>query len=322
MTDTATVTVVITAFDHERYITQAVESVLTQETPFAYDVIVIDDCSNDRTVAALDRLAERFPGRFELRLAPVNRNDHRDFAAALDECRSPYLAMLDGDDYWTSTNKLAQQVNFLEQHREYAVVCHPVDAVDKDGHPAPLQFDRRGSHYSRDDLWAACFVHTGSVVFRRSAFDRLPDWYQESTFGDWELLLLLTLRGDIWFLDGHMSVYRLHEGGEWSGLGSRGQARQVQAFYDHMERVWGRGFSANRAATLSRAVTLAYRFGEVGASLPAWRWLAEAVVRAGVRRPGEHGPSRREIRRLLVWQARCDRDRLRNRVLKLARFRG
>lgn len=310
MTDAPVVRVVITTFNHERYIAQAVESVLTQETRFRYEVIVIDDCSTDGTHDELDLLAVRFPGRFTVRQPPSNRNDLRDFGAALDECTSPYLAMLDGDDYWTSTTKLARQVAFLDQHREYAIACHAVHPVDEHGGPADVQYDERRTRYSRDDLWSSCFIHTGSVVFRRSAFDRLPAWYFDSVAGDWELFLLLTQRGDVWFEPQRMSAYRVHADGMWSGVDSRRQAAQVHDFYRHQARAWGRDFTHNRAATLSRAVTLAFRYGEAGQRLQAWRWLGEAVARSAVRPPSGHGSTRKEVKRMLAWRFRSDRDHI------------
>ncbi|MBP9051846.1 MAG: glycosyltransferase [Ilumatobacteraceae bacterium] len=310
MTTDPVVTVLIMTFDHERYINQALESVLTQETEFPYDVIVIDDCSTDGTAEALHRLAERFPGRFTVRRPPANRNDLHDFGVALDDCPSPYVAMLDGDDYWTSTTKLARQVALLELHPEYALSCHAVHPINADGTPSTTQYEHRRPRYERDDLWSACFIHAGSVVFRRSAFDRLPAWYFESTFGDWELFLLVTARGDVHFLDERLSAYRIHEGGMWSGLGSRRQADQIHDFYRHQQRAWGREFRTNRSAMLSRSVTLAFRYGEADARLLAWRWLLDAVLRATIHRPGGHGPTRQEIKRLLAWRVRADRDHL------------
>jgi glycosyltransferase involved in cell wall biosynthesis len=316
--DSATVTVVITTYNHERYITQAIETVLAQETTFAYEVIVIDDCSTDGTADILDQLEVRHPGRFTVRRPPANRNDLHDFGLALDECRSPYIAILDGDDFWTSTTKLERQVRFLDEHSEYVLTCHAVHPINEDGTPSSTQYEPRRPRYTRDDLWSACIIHTGSVVFRRDAFDRLPAWYYDSVAGDWELFLLLTVRGDIRFFDERMSAYRIHAEGLWSGLSNRRQADQVRDFYRHQQRAWGREFRTNRAATLSRAVTLAFRYGEADARLLSWRWLAEAVLRSTVHRPGAHGPTRGEIKRLLGWRARADRDYLLRRQRKRA----
>lgn len=310
MIEDAVVTIVITTYNHEAYIAQCVESVLAQKTDFSFDVIVIDDCSTDGTAAVLEDLVAMHPRQLTVRRPPANRNDHHDFGAALDESRSRYLAMLDGDDFWTSPTKLQKQVDFLDQHPSYAVCCHAVEPINADGSPSTVRYDRRRPHYSRDDLWSACFIHTASAVFRRSAFDTLPDWYYESVAGDWELFLLLTVRGDVRFLDERLSAYRIHDGGLWSGLDSRRQAQQVHDFYRHQARAWGRSFRTNRAAVLSRAVTLAFRYGEARDTLRAWRWLTEAMVRCAVHRPGAHGPTRHEVGRLVAWQLRSDRDRV------------
>ena len=259
--------VVITTFQHEGFIARAVESVLDQETNFPVELIVIDDCSTDGTAGELDRLSALHPGRFEVRRPPENRNDLYDFGHALDEATTPYLAMLDGDDYWTSPTKLAQQVAFLDAHPEFAIAAHVVQEVDHDGvpHPSGPQLART---YTRDDMWSSCHIHTGSVVFRRSAFDRLPAWYYESIFGDWELYMLLLLRGDAWFAGESMCAYRHIRGGAWTALTLLAKAKQVHSFYVHQERVWGPGFRRNRTAMLSRAMTLEARYAQAGERLP------------------------------------------------------
>jgi glycosyltransferase involved in cell wall biosynthesis len=310
VTEAAAITVVITTFNHEAYIEQAIESVLAQQTSFPVDVIVIDDCSTDKTGQLLDDLLARNPGRFEIRRPPANRNDHHDFAQALDECTTPYLAMLDGDDYWIAPHKLQRQVDLLDTHPEFVLCCHAVEPVAPDGSPADVYYEPRRAHYRRDDLWGSCFIHTGSTVFRRSGYDRLPDWYYESVAGDWELFLLFTLRGDVRYLDERMSAYRIHPGGTWSGLDHDRQARQVHDFYRHQRRAWGEGFRKNRAARLSQATTLAFRYGEAGKSRTAWRWLLEAIGRSALQRPGSSGPTRAEVKRLLGWRLRADAAKL------------
>ena len=307
------VTVVIIAYNHERFIARAVESVLAQEAPFPFDVIVIDDHSDDRTVEIVQQVTRADPDRLDLRVSPVNRNDHEDFGRALDECTTPYVAMLDGDDYWIAPDKLARQVALLEDHPEFALVCHPVQLVDEDDLPQGVQPETTEARYVRDDLWSSCFVHTGSTVFRRAAYSTLPAWYYDSEFGDWELFLLLTRQGDIAVIDEAMSAYRIHHGGGWSGIEESRKAEQTHAFYDHMARAWGREFRSNRAAMQSRAATLAYRYGlDEGGRIP-WRWTIEAVIRA--HRPGAspHAPTRRETLALLAWQLRRARRRLSRR---------
>lgn len=316
MSAPALVTVVVCTYDHERYVARAMESVLEQEAPFGIDVVVLDDCSTDGTMSELARLAVRYPGRFVVRQPPANRNDHREFAVALDEASTPYVAMLDGDDYWTSPSKLAIQLAHLERNPQYAMTFHPVARVDEDDRPLPdlpeSPWDRPTA--VRDDLWRGCFIQASSVVFRRSAYDLLPTWYQESSFGDWELYLLLAERGDIGFLSERMSAYRVHAGGVWSGEAPRRRAQQVERFYALAARVEGAAFRRNRAATLSRAFSLSYWNREAGASWRAWRWGAEAAARALLHRPGPHAPSRGEVRDLLRAQVAVDRGRLRRHL--------
>ena len=306
----ALVTVVVTTFNHEHFIREALTSVFEQRTSFPVDVVVIDDCSTDGTEAQLSALAEQFPGRFRVSRPPANRNDLHDFADALNRCDTPYVAMLDGDDFWIESDKLQRQVDLLEADPTYVLSCHEARPINADGSLADRRFGPRRTRIVRDDLWEACILHAGSAVFRRSGFDTLPAWYLDSVAGDWELYLLLTVRGDIHYTSDELSAYRIHDGGMWSGQSQVQQARSTHDFYVHQRAAWGADFRRNRTATLSQATTLAFRYGEAGMRRLAWRWLAEAVWRCMTHRATGHGPTRQDVARLAKWRVRADIEQL------------
>src|ERR1043166_1643679 len=110
------VTVLLTTYNHEKYIGEALESVLMQETTFAYEVVVLEDCSTDRTRDILNAYHARYPGKIRLRLAERNQHSNRPFREEFNAAGSPYVAMLDGDDYRSEERRVQRQGGVLERH--------------------------------------------------------------------------------------------------------------------------------------------------------------------------------------------------------------
>src|SRR4051794_3890726 len=118
------VSVCMITYNHERFIEQAVASALTQATSFEYEIVIGEDCSTDRTRNILIELQRANPDKIRLLLPEHNLGAQRNFVQTLDMCRGQYIAYLEGDDYWTSSAKLQQQVDFLDQHADFAICFH------------------------------------------------------------------------------------------------------------------------------------------------------------------------------------------------------
>src|SRR5262245_63387032 len=115
------VSVIVVTYNHERYIVQALDTVLSQEAPFEFEVLLSEDCSTDRTREIVLHYSRLYPDRIRLFLSERNLNTNKVTLRALRAARGTYVALLDGDDYWTSREKLARQVQFLHSHPEYAL---------------------------------------------------------------------------------------------------------------------------------------------------------------------------------------------------------
>ena len=131
------VSVLLQTYNHERFIEHAIESVIEQDTPFPVEVIVSDDCSSDGTRALVSDYARAHP---EL-INPLFPDQHLGmnplFRRALDTARGDYLALLDGDDFWTSNDKLRKQVALLESEPELTGCFHDALVVfENDRRPA------------------------------------------------------------------------------------------------------------------------------------------------------------------------------------------
>jgi len=210
------VSVLMITYNHERFIKQAVESVLMQKTSFDFELVIGEDCSRDRTREIVLEYARRCPDR--IRLLPSERNvgPYPNFSRSLEACEGQYVAVLEGDDYWISSHKLQKQADFLDAHLECSSCFHTVQVVSGDGrtiriHPAFPERDL----FALEDILSFNFVPTCSVMFRRDCARERPEWLGELKMGDWPLHILIAQYGRIGFINEVMGVYRDHGGGLW-----------------------------------------------------------------------------------------------------------
>src|SRR5262249_8898082 len=184
-------------------------------------------CSTDRTRDIVLQYAAAHPDRIRVHLHPQNLGMNANFVATLQACRGTYIALLDGDDYWTSPSKLQKQVDFLDSHPDYSISFHNVTVVYEEQavppHPfhmsAPTRYLSRSipkSTSTVEDLATGNFIQTGSVVYRAGSFDHLPDWFCAMPTYDWPLHVLNAIHGKIGYLDEVLGAYRVHPGGIWS----------------------------------------------------------------------------------------------------------
>src|SRR4030042_2430256 len=116
------VDVAMGTYNHEKFSAQALESVLSQRTNFSYRIIISDDCSTDNTRAIIMSYAEKHPGKI-ITIFPQKHvgllHPDRPFIKVLKQCTAKYIALLEGDDYWTEPYKLQKQVDFLKTHADF-----------------------------------------------------------------------------------------------------------------------------------------------------------------------------------------------------------
>jgi glycosyltransferase involved in cell wall biosynthesis len=231
------VSVCLLTYDHERYIAGAIESALAQKTDFDWELVVGDDCSKDRTGEIVRSFAECHPGRIRALPFETNVGLVPNFLRTFGACRGEYVALLDGDDYWTHPSKLQRQSDFLDAHPECSISFHdvavllPDDTVCEANYTSPDQKEFSGV----EDLFETNFIATCSAMLRRGAVTELPSWYASSRWEDWPLYILYAERGKIGYLNEVMAVYRNHGRGLWSGLDPVSQLEAVVHFLEDLD---------------------------------------------------------------------------------------
>lgn len=215
------VSIICITFNQEQFIRQTLESFLMQETTFAFEVLVHDDASTDGTTAILREFQSKYPDIIK----PVyetenqyNKNGFDFFHSLFREAKGKYIALCEGDDFWTDPTKLQRQVDFLEKHQDYAIVFHPVRVFFEKGEEEDRVFPDRKSRFTTQQLLRENFIQTNSVMYRSQGDyeDLVPNVMPD----DWYLHLYHARFGKIGFIDRVMSAYRRHDGGVWWGDGS------------------------------------------------------------------------------------------------------
>jgi glycosyltransferase involved in cell wall biosynthesis len=223
------ISVLMITYNHARFIRQALDSVFAQTTDFSYEVVIGDDASTDGTGEILAEYAGKYPEQIRLLSRTANIGMNANFAATLEACQGEYVAFLEGDDHWIGSEKLVQQVEFLDSHPECVSCFHnvivfsddasvPVEGyhAQKDGRQLMCAPDLP-ARFSQSDLLKRNFIPTCSVMFRRSSVGQLPPWFKKLHLGDHPLHILCTEHGLAAYLPEVMGAYRLHSNSVWSG---------------------------------------------------------------------------------------------------------
>ena len=232
------VSVLLTSFEHERYIAQALDGVLAQEG-VEFELLAGDDASTDGTRDVIAHYAREHPRVIRTFLPEQNMGNGGKaiFAALMGQARGDYLAVLDADDYWTAPDKLRRQVAYLDEHPEAAMCFHDVLCVHEDDDRPDALYNGPGRppEVALPELLDRCVVASCSPLFRRGSIMPLPGWYFDLPWGDWPLYFLAARHGALRFLPESMGVYRIHRGGMYSGLTRLEALEQRTAFYEVLE---------------------------------------------------------------------------------------
>jgi glycosyltransferase involved in cell wall biosynthesis len=211
------VSVCIITYNHERYIGQCLEGVLMQETNFRFQVVIGEDCSTDNTRQVVEAYAARYPDIIIPVYQQQNVGPRRN---AYEFCwpllKGKYIAVCEGDDYWTDPFKLQKQVDFLEKNSDFVLCFHPVATVNEND--SLIKQEEATDQVSVFD-WKSIFqqpVATLSVVFRNCLPAVHEDFYH-AEYGDIFLFSTLSRYGklaDLGFVGGR---YRKHTAGMYGG---------------------------------------------------------------------------------------------------------
>lgn len=214
------VSICLLTYNHERYIRQAIESVLAQEVDFPIEIVIGEDNSTDGTKEIVLEFEKKYPQTIKVASSPTNLGMNRNLIKTLKQCHGKYIALLEGDDFWTSVHKLNKQVVFLENNSECTVCFHITEVfMQERGQIRGLwpDFDLP-TITTINDLLQNNYIPTCTVMYRNVSIGNFPNAFYELGIGDWPLHVMYAQEGNIGFLNETMAQYRVHSTGTFSTL--------------------------------------------------------------------------------------------------------
>jgi len=214
------VSVIMLTYNHEKYIRQALDSVLMQKVDFDYEILIGDDCSTDSTAQILLEYQQKYPDKICLRLRHKNIGATKNAYELLMIARGDYLATCEGDDYWTNINKLQIQIDFLKDNEKFIGCTHNfiiVNDEDKVMKNQKLFWVKQKEVFTLDDFAGIYLPGQPSTFVRRNIFKHNKDDYSalytsNKHIGDRILMAMFLVNGDFYFINKKMSCYRKGKG--------------------------------------------------------------------------------------------------------------
>lgn len=213
-------------YNHEKYIRDAIESFLMQETDFKFEVLIHDDASTDRTADIIRSYEKKYP---EI-IKPIYQTENQYSKGVIisstfnfPRAKGKYIAFCEGDDYWTDPKKLQKQINEMSKYPEYNLSFHPAVIKWVDG----SRKDKLMSAYSKETkvfetkeviLMGGGGMPTNSLVFKKEVIPEIIAFFnlvKEAPFGDHYIQILGSIDNGALFIPDVMGVYRQGVEGSW-----------------------------------------------------------------------------------------------------------
>ena len=215
--------VILLCYNQEQYIEEALKSILCQKVDAKVRILVADDSSSDKTLDIIKRHEANSTFPFVYLDNNGNIGMQANYQRAFEACNSDYVAILEGDDWWSSDQHLAQHISFLRKHSRYSMSFNSITYYYQESgkykvHKWPYSKDYVTIKIRQQLGWGNQIGNLSSCVLRTKLLHGLPDQFFKLKFADWELGVMMALRGPIGKLKESTSVYRINSNGQWTSL--------------------------------------------------------------------------------------------------------
>lgn len=215
------VSVYMITYMHRPFIEQAVAGVVSQQCSFGIELIIGEDCSPDGTLDLLRSLQEKYPDLIRILTGTQNVGGRANAKRCVAAARGRYVAICEGDDFWTDPMKLANQVRLMQRMPEISLVCHAVNLMDQahpEAHSKVYRSARRSRLLSQSELILGdgALVPTCSILVRSEAMRQRPEWWEQCPVGDYPLVLRASMLGHVAYMNNVMATHRINVPGSWT----------------------------------------------------------------------------------------------------------
>jgi glycosyltransferase involved in cell wall biosynthesis len=222
-------------YNHENYIADAIESFLMQKTNFNYEIIIYDDASTDKTADIIREYETKYPGLIK----PIYQTENqyskgvKTINFSLQRAEGKYIAICEGDDYWTDPYKLQKQVDYMEKHPECSICIHAAYRVlpDKTKLKLHVRPNRGNKVFTVEEVIHDNWIFaTASFLYPAVFNTNRPYFYEIAPVGDYPLIIYLALQGKVYYIDEFMSAYRIDVKDSWSSRMSSSIERRIAVY--------------------------------------------------------------------------------------------
>lgn len=217
------VTVLIITFNHSKYISKCIESVLNQKTNFNYEILIHDDASSDNTVEIINSYIQKFGNKIRLISQKINQYpigiNNIIFKYVVPHIKGKYVTYTDGDDYWCDEEKLQKQYNYMEAHDKCSLCISNAFAVNKNGKRIKDCYPNKHGIIDPQfifDYRRGSFIASSTTFFRKECFIDFPKWRLEYPVDDSPAFMQACFYGYIYKFKEKMTCYRRFTEGSWS----------------------------------------------------------------------------------------------------------
>jgi glycosyltransferase involved in cell wall biosynthesis len=256
------ISVVVISYNQEKYIDECLNGIFKQKGDFTVELVIGDDCSTDRTLEIIKNYTENYASndiKVKILVAKKNIGMTKNLQRCLYACTGEYIAVCEGDDYWSNCHKLQKQMEFLSLHPDCALCFHRIHLYFQESENfSVFEPDTKfvGNIFTTKDLILEYFIGNLSCCMYKANYVKQIDEDLFNLFiGDWMFNIYYSQFGDIGFLDEVMSVYRKHEDGTWAGMSNYKRinsiAHNINAYDHYLEYKYNREFSIYKKRLLS-----------------------------------------------------------------------
>lgn len=251
------VTVICMAFNHEKYISSAIEGFLLQKTTFPFEIIIHDDCSTDNTANIIKQYENKYPHLLNCTYEPENLYSKKDrpLRRFAEKCRTraKYEAICEGDDYWIDTNKLQRQIDYMEANdgciltftngQVYDVRGGQFSSLFKEGYfdIKEYEFAGKGQAITLSNFYRLKFPPTASHVYRNGVLAGIDEFIPECIAGDIRCRLYALTKGYAYYFPEETCVYRINVLGSattiWRKYNKAEQKKAAESYIDVFDAV-------------------------------------------------------------------------------------
>lgn len=216
-------------YNHEKYISDAIEGFLMQKTNFDIEILIGEDCSTDNTKKIIEKYIDMYPNKITLITANMNVGAKKNERRLLEGSKGKYIALCEGDDYWTDPLKLQKQANYMENNKQCTLCFHSADIVTatkrKTNKKIRPYYNNTVSPTEDIIIGGGGFCPTQSLMYLKESMDDQPDFFIKSPVGDYPLQMIVSSHGYAYYIDENMSSYRIAVKGSWTQTTSTKEKR-------------------------------------------------------------------------------------------------